>query len=126
MTILRTGVDLVEINRMVELNKKIRKRFLERVFNDEEREEAGEDNSMFAARFAAKEAVVKALGCGIGPVSWKEINLKYDENGAIDLELSGNAESLAAELGLTNWSVSTSVTVAYAVALVVAYGEEKK
>lgn len=125
MTVLRTGVDLVEVERLEEISQEIRRRFLARVFNDRELEEAGNDNSQLAARFAAKEAVAKALGCGIGPVSWKEIELKSDESGEISLSLSGNAEALAGELGLVNWSVSISATTDYAVALVVGHGEKE-
>ena len=125
MAELRTGVDLVEIDRLVGIRKEIRKRFLARVFSECELEEAECDVSQLAARFAAKEAVAKALGCGIGPISWKEIELKCNQSGDFDLVLSGSAEALAAEMGLENWSVSISTTAAYAVALVVAYGEDE-
>ena len=75
-----------------------------------------------AGRFAAKEAVAKALGSGIGDVSWKKIEILGDEQNAPKLTLYGNAETKAQELGLTNWSVSISHTQSHSVAFVVAIG----
>jgi holo-[acyl-carrier protein] synthase len=73
-----------------------------------------------AGRFAAKEAVVKALGCGIGPVSWKEIEIRRGEQGQPVLKLHGNACQIAEEQGLETWSISISHTREHAVAVVVA------
>ena len=73
-----------------------------------------------------EEAVAKALGTGIGEVSWTEIEILGDEQKAPRLTLYGKAESKAKELGLTTWSVSIShnhsQSVAIAVAFVVAIG----
>ncbi len=76
-----------------------------------------------AARFAAKEAVAKALGCGIGEVRWQEIEILRDDARAPVLYLHGAAETLAAALGLTTWSLSISHTQSQAVAFVVALGK---
>ena len=75
-----------------------------------------------AGRFAAKEAVAKALGTGIGDVTWTEIEILGDEQNAPKLTLSGMAETKAKELGLTNWSVSISHSQSHSVAFVVAIG----
>jgi len=64
-----SGIDLVEIARFRALNPAIRARFYQRVFTQEERTYAGASLQRAAGLFAAKEAAVKALGCGIGPVS---------------------------------------------------------
>ncbi|MGB9801236.1 MAG: holo-ACP synthase [Thermanaerothrix sp.] len=73
---LQCGVDLVEIQRLERLDPQIRQRFLRRVFTPLELEEANEDLAVLAGRFAVKEAVAKALGCGIGPISWQEIEVR--------------------------------------------------
>jgi len=127
MTILRTGVDLVEIDRLEKLNPSIRNRFLERVYTHEELDLVGlkGDHTQWATlagRFAAKEAVGKALGCGIGPVAWKEIEIIQGAQGEPVLKLHGKAGQMAAELGLDTWSVSISHSQTHAVAMVVVMG----
>ncbi len=120
---LRTGVDLVEIARLEGLNPAIRQRFLRRVFTGRELEAAGESWASLAGRFAAKEAVAKALGCGIGPVAWQEIEVLRGAGGEPVLALHGQALALAEQQGLSVWSVSISHSRSHAVALVVALGE---
>lgn len=118
--ILRTGVDLIEVNRIAESIERYGARFLNRVFTElEQRECAGRVPSL-AVRFAAKEAVAKALGCGIGDVTWLEIEVRSDVRKAPYLVLSGEGERVANELGLKTWSVSLSHTESQAVAFVVA------
>ncbi len=124
MTALRTGIDLVEVERMLELRDGIRQKFLERVFTPQEVETAAGVNEHLAEYFAAKEAVVKALGCGIGPVSWQEIEVQHSSDGDPQLSLSGNALEIAGQLGLDQWRLSLSHTSEYAVALVIAFGSE--
>jgi holo-[acyl-carrier protein] synthase len=118
--ILRTGVDLIEIHRLEELNPAIRERFLQRVFTPGELDDAGGAWASLAGRFAAKEAVAKALGSGIGPVAWRDIEIRSGEQGAPQLILHGSAFQTAEALGLHSWSVSISHTRGLAVAMVVA------
>ncbi len=124
--LLRTGVDLLEIHRLADLQPAIRQRFLQRVFTPQELSLTGEgENGAWATltgRFAAKEAVAKALGCGIGPVSWQEIEVLRGPQGEPVLELHGAALRIARELGLDTWSVSISHTRDQAVAVAVAVG----
>ncbi len=117
---IRSGIDLVEIARLEGIEPAIRARFLQRVFTPGELADAGDSNQFLAGRFAAKEAVAKALGCGIGPISWLEIEIQRGQNGEPRLALYGKARQLANEQGLTGWSVSISHTGAHAVALAVA------
>jgi holo-[acyl-carrier protein] synthase len=117
---IKTGIDLVHILRLKELRLPIRERFLKRVFTDFELEEAGNNDAILAGKFAAKEAVAKTLGCGIGPVHWQDIEILHNELGQPSLRLGGNAETLADELKLDNWSVSISHESEYAVAVVIA------
>ena len=122
--ILRTGVDIIEIQRFESLNPAIRERFLQRVFTPSELNEARGLWSSLAGRFAAKEAVAKALGCGIGPIAWKEIEIRLGQQGEPILELHGAARQLAEELALQTWSISISHTRQQAVAMAVAVGKD--
>lgn len=121
---LRTGIDLVEIQRLAELRPEIRKRFLKRVYTPLELTEAKDSNERLIGRFAAKEAVAKALGCGIGPIGWQEIEIQNGPAGEPVLNLLGEASSLADSLGLNTWSISISHTKKHAVAIVVAIGQD--
>jgi len=123
--IVKSGIDLVDISRLEEIQPAIRQRFLKRVFTDNELADVGDSAASLAGRFAAKEAVAKALGCGIGPVSWKEIEVLRGEAGEPELKLNGNATRLAQQLGLEQWSISISHTAGQAVAVAVALGSEK-
>jgi holo-[acyl-carrier protein] synthase len=119
---LATGVDLIEIERLREAIMRHGRRFLERIYTSEELEEVGDKPASLAARFAAKEAVAKALGTGIGPVAWREIEVRRGPAGQPVLHLHGTAARLAAQQGLTTWSISLSHSHTHAIALVVAAG----
>ncbi len=122
VTRLCTGIDLVEISRIERLTPAIRKRFLLRILTEEEARISGRSWESIAGRFAAKEAVIKALGCGIGPVQWKEIEILQGENGEPVLILHGQARQMAEDHGLRTWSVSISHSRSHAVAMAVALG----
>jgi holo-[acyl-carrier protein] synthase len=120
MTRLCTGIDLIEIARVEHAVQRHGERFLQRVFTPAELVEAGGSPASLAARFAAKEAVAKALGTGIGAVGWLEIEVLRPCDQPPTLHLSGAAARRAAELGLTDWAVSLSHTRELAIASVVA------
>ncbi len=120
--ILSTGVDLVETSRIRDAIERHGARFIARIYTEAEQLECNGRVSSLAARFAAKEAAAKALGCGIGDVSWLEIEVRGDENHAPHLYLYGEGEKMAKKLGLSNWSVSLSHTENQAIAFVVAIG----
>jgi holo-[acyl-carrier protein] synthase len=119
---LATGVDLIEIDRIQEMISRHGKHYLERIYTSAELEQTGKSAESLAGRYAAKEAVSKALGCGIGEVTWKEIEILGDDQNAPVLTLHGAAENRAKELGLTIWSVSISHSQSHTVAFVVAIG----
>ena len=119
---LATGVDLIEIDRIKEVVSRHGKHYLERIFTPAELAQVGKRTESLAGRFAAKEAVTKALGCGIGEVTWKDIEILGDEQNAPVLTLHGAAENKAKDLGLTTWSVSISHSQSHSVAFVVAVG----
>ena len=123
--ILRTGVDLIEISRVSEVIARHGKHYLDRIYTPAELEQCGKNVELLAGRFAAKEAVAKALGTGIGDVTWKDIEILGDEQNAPVLSLRGVAEQTAKQLGLTEWSVSISHSQNHAVAITVAIGQEK-
>jgi holo-[acyl-carrier protein] synthase len=119
---LATGIDLLEIERLRDAIATHGERFLQRVFTPRELEANAQKVESLAGRFAAKEAVAKALGCGIGDVSWQEIEILRAESGAPQLVLHGAAERIAKERGLTSWSISLSHSQSHAVAMAVAIG----
>jgi len=119
---LATGVDLIEIERIRASLEKHGERFLKRVFTSVEIEDCAGREESLAARWAAKEAVAKALGCGIGDISFQEIEVLRGETGQPQLLLHGAAYRKATELGLTDWSISLSHNQSQAIAVVVALG----
>lgn len=122
--ILSSGVDIVEIQRFRDLNPLIRERFFCRVFTPDERAEIGYNLERAAGYFAAKEAMAKALGCGIGPVSWQEIEIIKDPQGKPEVRLLGNARDSSTRVGIFEWSLSISHTRQNAIAMVVGVMEK--
>ncbi len=119
---LRTGVDLIEVDRIRSAAERHGERFFARFYTPRERARCEDRYPALAARFAAKEAIAKALGTGIGDVQWTEIEVVHDDRGRPQVVLHGAAAALAASLGLTEWSLSLSHTHEHAVAFVVATG----
>ena len=95
MAKLKTGIDLVEIGRLGKMKPSIRKRFVERVCTPREIEESTDSDASLSGRFAVKGAVMKALGVGIGDVSWHDIEVQRSSHGEPGLHLSGKARQLA-------------------------------
>jgi holo-[acyl-carrier protein] synthase len=116
------GIDLVEIGRIAAAIERHGDRFLQRVFTAGELLQTEGKVESLAARFAAKEAAAKALGCGIGDVGWLEIEVLRGENRQPELHLHGNARQIADKRGLAHWAVSLSHTETFAIAMVTALG----
>jgi holo-[acyl-carrier protein] synthase len=119
---LRTGVDLIEVNRIENTIARFGDRFLKRVFTEQELQYGAGRPHVLAARFAAKEAVSKLLGLGIhhrDGVDWLEIEVLSGERGDPTLQLSGRAAARAQELGLREIALSLSHTREHAIAFVV-------
>jgi len=116
---LVSGVDMIEIDRLREAVNLHGERFLNRVFTPRELEENIHKAESLAGRFAAKEAVAKAFGSGIGDVAWKEIEILRAESGQPLLVLHGAAQKKADALKIESWSVSISHTSAHAIAFAV-------
>ncbi|MGM0439949.1 MAG: holo-ACP synthase [Chlamydiota bacterium] len=127
MELLGLGTDIIEIERIDQSIKRHKTRFLDKLFTSEEQNYClryGDDHPRhFAARFAAKEAVVKALGTGFSKnISWQDIEIKNDKRGKPQVFLS---EKLAALSGNCKFMISLSHCRDYALASVVAYNIEK-
>lgn len=124
--ILGIGVDIVEIDRFKRSIERYGDRFLERLFSDDEIAYCRAHKysaQHFAVRFAAKEAVLKALRHGIGPgVSMKEIRITRGERGEPSVELEGRTKALADRKGVQQLHVSLSHSQTTCIAQVVAEG----
>lgn len=120
---IATGVDLIEIDRIQTVIARHGSRYLKRVFTPAEIQLCAGRPESLAVRFAAKEAVTKALGSGIGDITWQDVEILNDELKAPQLHLHGAAEARAEMLGLTDWSVSLSHSLTHAIAMVVGVGE---
>ncbi|HSW35413.1 MAG TPA: holo-ACP synthase [Candidatus Limnocylindrales bacterium] len=123
--ILGVGVDLVSIERISKIYAKYPERFLRRIFTACEREafrKRGSSMASLAARYAAKEAVLKAIGCGIGPAALCEVEVVTTPGKQPLVNLSGDAARQAKERKIT--AVALSITheppIACAVAAVYA------
>lgn len=121
--ILSSGLDLIEIKRIQKALDRHGERFLKRIYTEAEIKQARGNAPELAARFAAKEAASKALGTGIGLVSWREMEIINDFTGKPHLRLHGRAALIAEELGYTTWSVSLTHSREMAAAVVVCLGE---
>jgi holo-[acyl-carrier protein] synthase len=113
------GVDIIETERIEHAIQKTGDRFLERVFTPGEIRHCKGRIPSLAARWAAKEAMGKAFGTGIGPMAFKEIEIICNERGKPGIVLHGQARVMANQLGFTKIEVSLSHTQAYAVAFIV-------
>jgi holo-[acyl-carrier protein] synthase len=123
MSVLGIGVDLVECARIEHSIERFGDRFLNRVFTTGEIEYS---KSMkyparhLAARFAAKEAVSKAFGTGIGKaMGWRDIDVRKKPSGEPFLVLTGGAEKLAMQRGVKNLLITLSHTDHHAMAVIV-------
>ncbi|MHB8575677.1 MAG: holo-ACP synthase [Dehalococcoidia bacterium] len=117
---LSVGVDVIEIERVSDVLTRHPDRFLRRVYTDGEVKHCRGRVSELAARFAGKEAVMKALGTGVRGIAWREIEILPNRRGNPLVLLHGNAKSRADVLGLSTIDISLSHSRDYAVASVVA------
>ena len=113
------GIDIIETERIESATRQWGERFLNRVYTEAELEICQGRIQSLAARFAAKEAVMKVLGTGAKGVSWHEIEILADGNGKPLVKLYGRAKNKAEELNLSEFSVSLSDTKQHAVAVAI-------
>jgi holo-[acyl-carrier protein] synthase len=122
------GLDLVQIRHIQSSVEQFGRRFLDRIFTEEELRycmaEQGPSTSRLAARFAAKEAARKVLCIDDQAIAWRSIEVVRASNGWCDLALHGPARALAREAGYVGFSLSMTHESDYASAVVV--GERRR
>lgn len=115
--ILGIGCDIIELERFEESLSRHGDKLLERLFTKHEQEycrKFKDANIRFAARFAAKEAIAKALGCGIGKtLGWHDIEISHEESGRPIVLLIGKFKNIKVHLSISH---SHTVAMAYAIA----------
>lgn len=121
---LRSGIDLIDVARFRRLEGGVRQRFIDRIYTEAEQAYCSDENQHLAGRFAAKEAVSKALGTGLGMIHWRDIEILDNDLGLPQLTLYGKAKERSDALGLKEWSVSITHLKEYAAAVAVATGEK--
>ncbi len=123
--ILGLGIDVCPVERIEQVLDRHGDIFADRVFTEGEREHAGEGvvkSERLAARFAAKEATIKALGAPEG-LRWREMEVVNAEDGAPSLHLTGRAAERASKMGVTRTFLSLSHAGGVAVAVVIFEGD---
>lgn len=122
-----TGIDIVEVDKIARCIDR-HPRFLVRCFSEEERKIIGKARKTAvltaAGRFAAKEAVLKALGTGLAGLRLKDVAIEREDTGRPKVVLKGQALAVAESKGITRMLVSISHTAHYAVAYALAEGVE--
>jgi holo-[acyl-carrier protein] synthase len=120
VTILGIGMDIVETKRIAESMERFGERFLKRVFSEGEvayAKSMKQPQLHLAARFAAKEAISKAFGTGIGhQMGWRDLEIVREPNGQPRVVLHGKAEAHARARGVQAVHVSLSHTTEYGAA----------
>jgi holo-[acyl-carrier protein] synthase len=122
--VLGVGVDLCEVDRLREAMTRT-PGLRDRLFTAREQaysEKRRDPGERYAARFAAKEAVLKSLGVGLGACALRDIEVVSATSGAPSLVLHDTAAKLAQEHGVAGWRISLTHTAALAQATVVALG----
>jgi holo-[acyl-carrier protein] synthase len=120
--VIGIGVDLVEVERMRTTLART-PGVARRLFTDDERaycERRRDPTERYAARFAAKEAVMKALGVGLGAFGFHDVEVVKARSGDPSVRLSGKAATLAAERGVREWRLTLTHTASLAEAIAVA------
>ena len=116
-----SGIDIIEIARIKNVLTKHPKRFLEKIFTEYERNYCRGRSTQLAARFAAKEAAMKALGTGVRGVGWKEIEVQRLPSGKPYIKLHGRANERAKFIGVEKIELSISHSKELATAMVIMY-----
>lgn len=121
--ILGVGTDLAEVARIRQSIERFGERFLSRIYTDNERSYAASKANAaerFAARFAVKEAGMKAIGTGWNfGVTWKDFEVVNERSGRPTLRLSGIARDIAVRLGVKRTSITLTHTRELAFAVVI-------
>lgn len=113
------GIDIIEVDRVRKVYERYPERFLKRVFTPLEVLQCRGKVTRLAGRFAAKEAISKALGTGLHGVSWQEMEVVQLRSGRPSVRLHGNAKRRAEQLGLSAFDVSIADLAQFSIAIAV-------
>ena len=113
------GVDIIELDRIAHTVERFQQRFLDRIYTPQEQRYCRGRIPQLAGRFAAKEAVMKALGTGRYGLSWVEIEVVRPRGRAPTLQLHGRAQRIAERQAVRNLTLSISHSRDSAIAFVV-------
>lgn len=120
------GTDILRIARVEAVLERLGDRFVRRILSPQEQAEyraSAMPHRLLAKRFAAKEAIAKSLGTGIGRgVSWQDITIAHDDNGAPQVVLSGGALAVAIQRGGNRVELSLADEAEYVVAFAILTG----
>lgn len=120
---IAVGTDILRVARIDEVLARLGNRFVRRILTLQEQEEyhaSKQPGRFLAKRFAAKEAVAKSLGTGIGRgVSWQDIQIEHDAHGAPRVRLLGGAQRVAGDRGGVRVELSVADEIEYVVAFAV-------
>jgi len=125
--IVGLGTDLVEVSRFRLAMDRRGERLGERLFSANERAYAGKQKDpakSLAARFSAKEAVMKAMGVGLWKFKLRDVEVVRAKSGAPSVALHGRAAEMAAERGIVDWQLSLTHTDTTALAIAIAIGRD--
>jgi holo-[acyl-carrier protein] synthase len=114
------GIDIIEVERVRKVFERHGERFLRRVFTEAEVWQCRGKATRLAGRFAAKEAISKALGTGIHGVAWREMEVVQLRSGRPTVSLHGNAKRRAELLGISAFDVSIADLKDFSIAVAVA------
>ena len=118
MATVGIGIDIVDVPRFEKVLAR-RPKIVDRLFTEGEKLDTKLRPQRLAARFAAKEAVMKACGVGVGSTGWKTIEVKKMRSGAPMVVLHGTAQDLADRVGIKNMHITLTHTEMTAAAFVV-------
>jgi len=113
------GIDIIEVDRIRKVYERHPERFLQRIFTEQEVLQCRGKITRLAGRFAAKEAISKALGTGIHGVKWREMEVVQLRSGRPSVRLHGIAKLRAFQLGLTAFDVSIADLAQVSIAIAV-------
>jgi holo-[acyl-carrier protein] synthase len=121
--LIAVGTDILKVARIDEVLARLGNRFVRRILTLQEQEEyhaSKQPGRFLAKRFAAKEAIAKSLGTGIGRgVSWQDIQIEHDAHGAPRVRLLGGAQRVAGDRGGVRVELSVADEIDYVVAFAV-------
>jgi len=117
---IAVGIDIIEVGRVRKVFERHGERFLRRIYTENEVQQCRGKVTRLAGRFAAKEAISKALGTGLHGVAWREMEVVQLRSGRPTVTLHGKAKRRAEELGLSAFDVSIADLAEFSIAIAVA------